>query len=81
MPLLHMPCSGGGSLMARNVMWSSCRESSDHGVFNSWNRQPFVWEHLPGQLPNLTPKPFVIRDNFLISNYGSGYGVDNDGEI
>ena len=23
---------GGGSLMARNVMWSSCRESSDHGV-------------------------------------------------
>jgi hypothetical protein len=41
-------------------------------------RQPFVWEHLPGQLPNLTPKPFVIRHNFLISNYGSGYGVDND---
>ena len=26
---------GMGHLMARNVMWNSCRESSDHGVFNS----------------------------------------------
>ena len=69
---------GGGSLVARNVMWSSCRESSDHGVFNSWNRQPFIWEKKPGELPNLTPKPFVIEQNYLISNYGSGYGVDND---
>ena len=47
-------------------------------MFNSWNRQPFIWEKLPGQLPNLTPKPFVIEHNYLISNYGSGYGVDND---
>ena len=30
---------GMGHRLARNVMWSSCRESSDHGVFNSWNRQ------------------------------------------
>ena len=32
----------------------------------------------PGQPPNLIPKPFVIEENLLISNYGSGYGVDND---
>ena len=69
---------GGGSLMARNVMWSSCRESSDHGVFNSWNRQPFIWEKRQGEPPNLTPQPFVIEHNYFISNYGSGYGVDND---
>ena len=22
--------------------------------------------------------PFVIEENFFLSNYGSGYGVDND---
>ena len=43
-----------------------------------WNRQPFYHETLPDGRPNATPLPFVIRDNFLISNYGSGYGVDND---
>ena len=82
---------GLGSRMAGNVMWSSCRESSDRecikpraepqeggtalthfvrtdGIFNSWNRQPFIWERVPGQLPNLTPKPFVIERNFLVSN-------------
>ena len=71
---------GGGTVVRNNVMWSSCRESSDHGVFNSWNRQPFIWEwnQKAGEPPNLTPAPFIIENNYMISNYGSGYGVDND---
>lgn len=30
---------GGGSSVVRNVLFNMCRESSDHGPFNSWNRQ------------------------------------------
>ena len=46
------------------------------GIFNSWNRQPFIWERVPGQLPNLTPKPFVIERNFLVSNCKCLYFLD-----
>lgn len=48
------------------------------GVFNSWNRQPYYHGANADGTPNATPLSFVIRDNFLLSNYGSGYGVDND---
>jgi hypothetical protein len=33
---------GGGNVLEDNVMWSWTRESSDHGVFNSWDRQMYV---------------------------------------
>ena len=33
---------GGGDLLERNLVFSTCRESGDHGPFNSWDRQPFV---------------------------------------
>jgi hypothetical protein len=38
----------------------------------------FRRERRPGEPPNLTPQPFVIEHNYFVSNYGSGYGVDND---
>ena len=40
---------GMGHLMARNVMWNSCRESSDHGVFNSVIPGPSIQDCLTGQ--------------------------------
>ena len=33
---------GGGSLVTENLIFNTCRESGDHGPFNSWDRQPFL---------------------------------------
>ena len=33
---------GGGDEIAHNLVFSTCRESGDHGPFNSWDRQPFL---------------------------------------
>ena len=30
---------GGANLVARNLIFNSCRETADHGPFNSWGRQ------------------------------------------
>ena len=35
---------GGGSRVSNNLGFNTCRESSDHAVFNSWDRQPFLTE-------------------------------------
>ncbi len=31
---------GGGDHVHSNVLFHTCRESSDHGPINSWDRQP-----------------------------------------
>jgi len=33
---------GGGSLITRNLLFNTCRESQDHGPFNSWGRGEFL---------------------------------------
>jgi len=33
---------GGGDAISHNLVFSTCRESGDHGPFNSWDRQPFL---------------------------------------
>ena len=33
---------GGGDVISNNLVFSACRESGDHGPFNSWDRQPFL---------------------------------------
>ena len=56
-----------------------CRESSDHAVFNSWDRQPFLTE--VGQkapAPDLNPSYNLIARNFFIGNYGASLAIDND---
>ena len=40
---------GGGSQVVRNVLFNFCRESSDHGPFNSWNRQVYLVDGPDGQ--------------------------------
>ena len=34
---------GGGNEMKNNLLFNTCRESSDHGAFNSWDRLPYVF--------------------------------------
>ncbi len=33
---------GGGDDLNANIVFSACRESGDHGPFNSWDRQPYL---------------------------------------
>ena len=38
---LHSISTGGDDVNS-NVLFNTCRESSDHGPINSWDRQVFV---------------------------------------
>ena len=33
---------GGGNVIRNNLLFNFCRETSDHGPFNSWDRQPYL---------------------------------------
>ena len=66
----------GGSLFAGNVGFNMCRESGDHGFFNSWQRTPF-FNDLRGYTSTrqLTDE---ISGNLFIANYNAMAAVDTD---
>ena len=33
---------GGNSTLRKNLLFNTCRESGDHGPFNSWDRQGMI---------------------------------------
>ncbi len=68
---------GGGEEISHNLVFSTCRESGDHGPFNSWDRQPFLTTVRDGT-PSMTPAWREIHHNFFIDNYSPQENVDND---
>jgi len=69
---------GGGNVVEHNLMFNACRDSGDHGPFNSWDRQPFLTEVRNGT-PSLLPAWNELRRNFVIANYNANGGCfDND---
>ncbi|XP_065177576.1 uncharacterized protein LOC135808331 [Sycon ciliatum] len=69
---------GGGNDITENLIFNTCRESSDHGPINSWDRQPFLTT-VNGGTAGVIPLVNEIHNNFLVSNYGGTKGgVDND---
>jgi hypothetical protein len=68
---------GGGDEISHNLVFSTCRESGDHGPYNSWDRQPFLTDVLDGT-PSVTPAAREIHHNFFIDNYSPQENVDND---
>merc|ERR1712232_1214023 len=68
---------GGGDDMNNNLVFSSCRESGDHGPFNSWDRQPYLTTVNDGT-PSMRMARRELHHNFLIDNYSPQEGVDND---
>lgn len=68
---------GGGDEIAGNLVFSTCRESGDHGPINSWDRQPYLTTVDTGE-PSLIAKWREIHHNFLIDNYSPQENVDND---
>ena len=65
---------GGGDEIIENVLFNTCRESSDHGPINSWDRQPFLTT-----IRNGTPSTQMawrdVRHNIVIANYGGSKEV------
>jgi len=68
---------GGGDDIGYNLVFSTCRESGDHGPFNSWDRQPFLTTVRTGK-PDLIMAWRNIHHNFFVDNYSPQEDVDND---
>ncbi|ETO36005.1 hypothetical protein RFI_01057 [Reticulomyxa filosa] len=68
---------GGNSHIYKNLLFNTCRESGDHGPFNSWDRQVYVTEMRNGS-PLVTKADDEISYNFFIANYNSQEAIDND---
>eukprot|EP00730_Choanoeca_flexa_P018055 TRINITY_DN8757_c0_g1_i1.p1 TRINITY_DN8757_c0_g1~~TRINITY_DN8757_c0_g1_i1.p1 ORF type:complete len:906 (+),score=246.00 TRINITY_DN8757_c0_g1_i1:1-2718(+) len=68
---------GGGDELSRNLVFSTCRESGDHGPFNSWDRQPFITTVRTGQ-PSIQMQWREIHHNFMVDNYNPQEAIDND---
>eukprot|EP00971_Amphidinium_carterae_P083626 1655428-Amphidinium_carterae.1 len=68
---------GGADELSHNLVFSTCRESGDHGPFNSWDRQPFLTTVRTGA-PSMVMAWREIHHNFFIDNYSPQENVDND---
>jgi len=64
-------------VLTNNLVFSTCRESGDHGPFNSWDRQPYLTTVATGQ-PSVVMAWRTISYNFFIDNYSPQEGIDND---
>ncbi|ETO31742.1 hypothetical protein RFI_05376 [Reticulomyxa filosa] len=65
---------GGGSHIYKNLLFNTCRESGDHGI---WDRQVYVTNVRYGT-PSVIKAYDEISYNFMIANYNSQEAVDND---
>ena len=69
---------GGGNLIKENIGFNMVRETGDHGVFNSWDRQPFITKVKDGHSPSLIPATSNLTSNLFINNYHSAWPIDHD---
>jgi hypothetical protein len=68
---------GGASELEENLLFNTCRESGDHGPFNSWDRQVYVTDVATGTA-SVIKAVDIIHNNFFLANYNSQEGIDND---
>jgi hypothetical protein len=69
---------GGDNHILSNLIFNSCRETADHGPFNSWGRQVYITTVRDGLTESITPAPTEIAKNFVLSNYHGHEAIDND---
>lgn len=55
----------------------TCRESSDHGPWNSWDRVPYISTLKTGKA-SITPVTRIVHHNFIIGNYNAQEAMDTD---
>ena len=76
--LNHNDGAIGGTRHESNLIFNSCRESGDHGPFNSWDRDPaLIVDPITGAVTT-TKAVDVLSRNFIVANYNSLGAVDND---
>jgi hypothetical protein len=81
--LRSTPCGGsdglgGGSSVTRNVLANFCRESSDHGPFNSWDRQVYIYDDAAsGGAHTVYKHNDTISHNFMLANYHSSMVLEH----
>jgi len=69
---------GGGNSLTQNLFFNTCRESSDHGAFNSWDRLPYYTDVRNGT-KSTRPAYNDVHHNFIVANYAADGGcLDND---
>ena len=68
---------GGGDHLSNNLLINTCRESGDHGPWNSWNRVPYITTERTGK-PSIIPKDVHIERNFFLGNYNAISAIDTD---
>ena len=76
----------GEEVLEGNLIFNMVRETSDHGPFNSWDRQPFLYSKTdePGGELTLSPGTHQLRGNFVFNTNFLGrsngmYAIDHDG--
>jgi hypothetical protein len=70
---------GGGNEILNNLLFNTCRESSDHGAFNSWDRLPYITTIGDGSTPSTIPAWNNVHSNFIVANFAADGGcLDND---
>ena len=69
---------GGNTTIRNNLLFNTVRETTDHGVFNSWDRQVYVTKVRDGKTASTIKQYDYIYNNFMIANYNAGYAIDND---
>jgi len=70
---------GGGDVLTENLLINTCRESSDHGPWNSWDRVPYITNLRHGaSKPSIIPADREIHHNFIIGTYNSQEQIDTD---
>ena len=72
----------GGNDISRNLLANVVRETVDHGPWNSWDRNPYIWR---ADLTDIgenaattsEPRYSSIHHNFIFCSYGGIKGVDH----
>ena len=67
---------GGSTLIKQNLFFASVLETSDHGPFNCWDRQPYLTNVRTGQ-PSLVLAWNTLESN-LFMPVGEPYPIDSD---
>lgn len=69
----------GGEILEGNLVLNFVRESGDHGMFNSWDRQPYLYDgDVEGEVL-LAPRPHQIHGNMIFNKNFAGDGATNSG--
>lgn len=70
---------GGGNNITACSIFNTCRQSSDHGPINTWDRMPFLTTiRSGGSEASYALALSETSHSMLIANYGASQGEDND---